>query len=147
MTRSRTQNEDNRSHQLKKRMRYMLIFVGILFGSIFIYKVALGLMMRHFISSQAHTVSVSTMKVESMTWDAEIKAVGSLRAIRGVNVTSELAGMIQHIYFTPGTMVNEGTVLLELNIESEQAQLQALQATAELNQINLKRDQAQFVIK
>ena len=128
-------------------MRVMLIFVGILFGSIILYKVVMGLIFNYMISHQPHVVTVSTMKVEYSDWQPQLKASGSARAIKGVSVTSELAGLVQSIYFTPGAIVNQGTVLVQLTADSDNALLNSLQANAELAQINYTRDKAQFLAK
>src|SRR3989442_4675023 len=119
--------------KLKKRMRIMLISLGILFGGIFIYKTITGVMMKHFMANQSHLVSVSTMKIGYAPWQPQLKAVGSLRAMRGVDVTTELAGMVSTIYFTPGAMVKKNTVLVQLNASTDLAQLQVLQANAKLS--------------
>jgi membrane fusion protein (multidrug efflux system) len=133
--------------ELRKRMGYMLIGVAILFGCIIIYKVFMGIMFRHFMASEKHVVAVSTMKVGLSAWEPKLKAVGSLRAIRGVNVTTQLAGMVQDIYFDPGTMVQKNFVLAKLNIDPETAQLHALQATQSIDQITFDRDSKQFKVK
>src|SRR5262245_55486820 len=105
---------------MKKRMIIMLILVGILFGGIFGWKTFSNLMMKRYMATaQNPPVTVSTMKVVNSPWESEIKSVGSLRAILGVNVTTELAGMVQKIYFTPGAVVKEGTVLVQLNADAE----------------------------
>ncbi len=142
-----TQEIRERERELKRRMRIMLIGIGILFGGIFIYKGVTGFIFNHFMSSQSHTVTVSTMKVAYSEWDSHLQAVGSLRAIRGVDVTSELAGMVRTIAFLPGATVTVGTVLVELNTDPDVAQLRALQANAELAQITYHRDKAQLAIK
>lgn len=132
---------------MKKRMVIMLISLGILFGGIFGYKLFMGLMMkRYFATMQAPAVTVSTMKVDYSDWTANQKSVGSLRAIVGVNVTTELAGMIQKIYLVPGATVKQGTVLVQLNADAEIGQLHALQAQTELAKITYKRDKAQFAV-
>lgn len=50
---------------------------------------------------QAPAVTVSTMKVEASLWQPTLKAVGSLRAVLGINVTTELAGMVQKSILNP----------------------------------------------
>jgi membrane fusion protein (multidrug efflux system) len=147
MTRANLKDDDARKHELRRRMRLMLIFLGILFGGIFLYKLVMGMIQKHYMTSQSHVVSVSSMKVSYATWSSELQAVGSMRAIRGVNVTAELAGLVRNIYFTPGALVTEGTVLVGLNIDADVAQLHALQATAELSKITYNRDKAQLAIK
>src|SRR5579863_9653810 len=97
--------------QTKKRMLTMLKAMGILFGGIFLYKTItklfFGLMMA---ASGISPVTVSAMKVEYSLWQPAIKAAASLRAVKGVDVTTELAGMVQTIYFTPGALSKENDV-------------------------------------
>lgn len=125
----------------------MLIGVGILFGLIFIYKVFMEIMIRRYIASQSRVVTVSAMKVDFAPWQSQFKAIGSLRAIKGVNVTSGLAGNVDTIAFTPGSTVVEGALLVQLNIDSDVALLHSLEATTDLAKITYKRDQGQFAIK
>lgn len=126
-------------------MIIMLIAVGILFGLIFSWKGFRALMNKKYLASvQAPAITVSTMKVESSLWQSKLKAVGSLRARVGVKVTTELAGMVQTIYFTPGTTVEKETVLVQLNAGTEIGQLHSLEAQVELAKITYERDKAQY---
>ncbi|MBS0359584.1 MAG: efflux RND transporter periplasmic adaptor subunit [Proteobacteria bacterium] len=130
---------------MKKNMLIMLICVGILFGGIFLYKFIGGLMFKKFMQeNQSPAVTVSAMKIGYSSWHPLVKASGSSRAIRGVDVTTELAGLVKTIYFTPGTSVDEGTVLVQLNADADNAQLRALEATANLAEITYNRDKAQY---
>lgn len=123
----------------------MLIFLGILFGGVFGWKLFSSFMTKRYMANmQSPAVTVSTMKVHSLPWQITLKSVGSLRAIVGVNVTTELAGMVQKIYFTPGATVKENDILVQLNADAEIGQLHSLQAQVELAKITYARDQAQF---
>lgn len=125
----------------------MLIGLGILFGGIFGWKLFTGLMMKRYMATMSAPVqTVSTMKVGYSSWQSSIKAVGSLRAILGVNVTTSLAGLVQTIYFSPGTNVMQGTVLVQLNADAEIGQLHALEAQTELAKITYERDVAQYAV-
>ena len=130
--------------EIKKRMLLMLLAVAILLGSIFISKAISTWLNVRAMMSMSQLVSVSAMKAGYSSWQPLIKASGSLRAIKGVSVTSELAGMVQTISFVPGAIVNQGDLLVQLNINSDVAQLHSLQANAELAKINYDRDVAQF---
>lgn len=133
---------------MKKRMLIMLIGLGILFGGIFIYKVFVNFMIkRYFASLQNPVISVTTATVASSDWEIKVKAVGSTRAVLGVNVTAQLAGMIQKIYFTPGSTVKEGMVLVQQNADPDIAQLHALEANAELARITYERDKLQYKVR
>ena len=126
----------------------MLIGAVILFGLIFLYKTFTALLLRHnMAANQGAGIAVSVMKVGYSLWQPKLTASGSLRAIRGVNVTTELAGMVQKIYFTPGSSVKEGALLVQLNADTEIGQLQALQAQAALAKITYERDKAQYEIE
>lgn len=126
----------------------MLISVGILFGCIFGFIAIKNYMIAQYMKSGATpAVSVSTTQVKSVSWQPHIKASGSLRAVRGVDVTTEIAGLVRSIEFTPGARVNAGDLLVKLNTDSEVAQLHALEAEADLAQITLNRDTQQFAVK
>lgn len=130
---------------MKKQMIIMLSLVALLFGLIFGWKAFKAVMTKRYIATmQAPAVTVSTMKVEYSLWQPKLKAVASLRARVGVNVTTELAGMVQKIHFTPGTEVDKGTLLVQLNADSEIGLLRSLEAQVELAKITYKRDQEQF---
>jgi len=128
----------------KKPMTIMLICVLVLFGGIFLYKIVMGKIMRHFMLTRNMSVSVSTTVVKESVWKSQLKASASLRAVQGVNVTTQLAGMVDNIYFIPGSMVAKDTVLVQLNADTDIAQLHALEAQAALAKIVYKRDKAQF---
>lgn len=129
---------------MKKSMVVMLIGVTIVFGGIFAYKMFVNHMRNKYFASLSKNVSVSTMRVTYTPWESKLNAVGSLRAIRGVNVTTELAAMVQKIYFVPGAYVKEGAVLVQLNADADIATLHSLQANAALARITYNRDKTQY---
>ncbi len=131
---------------MKKRMIIMLICVGILFGAIFGFKLFTNHMIKGFIASQKYIATISTTKVSYSLWDSKLSAVGSVRAIRGVSVTTELAGLVQTIYFTPGSSVTQGKPLVQLNAAPDIAALHALQANAALALTTYNRDKKQYAI-
>jgi len=128
-------------------MIYMLVAVGIIFGLIFGWKLFVSIMTKRYIASMsAPAVAVSTVTAEETLWQPTIESVGSIRAPLGVNVTTELAGMVQKMLFTPGSQVKKGEVLIQLNADAELGALHALQAQVELAKITYARDQAQFKV-
>lgn len=132
---------------MKKRMMIMLICVGILFGLIILYKAFTAIMIKKYMSSNASpTVTVSTQKVGYESWQPTLHSTGTIRAVKGVEVTTEIAGMVRDIPLKQGSYVNKGTLLLKLNDDSEVATLHALQASQELAKITYERDKAQFAI-
>lgn len=132
---------------MKKPMRIMLIGVGILFIFVFGYKLVKNMLMNHYMAAhQSHVVYVSAMEARLSNWQTIYKASGSLRAVVGVNVTTELPGMIKTIYFTPGAMVKKDDLLVLLDIDADVAQLHSLEANANYAKITYIRDKAQYAI-
>jgi len=122
----------------------MLLIVGILFSVIFIYKGISHLLSKHYFATLSRAVTVSTTTVNYADWQPKIKAVGNTVPVLGVNITTELAGMVKTIYFTPGDFVQKGTVLVQLNADTEIGQLHALIAQAAVAKITWDRDQLQY---
>lgn len=132
---------------MKKPMLKMLILVGLLFGGIFGYKIIAGMMMGRYMAAMGVPPAyVSATEVKYYNWQPQLKAAGSLRAVLGVNVTTELAGMVRTVYFTPGAVVKKDDLLVQLDIDPDTAQLHTLQANAELATLTYQRDVAQFKI-
>jgi len=88
-------------------------------------------------SIPAETVSAAEVKQE--TWESLLPAVGSVSAVQGVVLRAELAGTVREIAFDSGATATKGQVLVRLDTSSEDAQLRAAEAQADLAQHNLTR--------
>ncbi len=88
--------------------------------------------------------TVSAVKAEVLEWQPQISAVGTVTAFRGVEISSEVTGLVREVLFKSGQNVKRGDLLIQLNADSDIAQLRALEAAAELSATVLKRDQAQL---
>jgi membrane fusion protein (multidrug efflux system) len=82
---------------------------------------------------------VSTRRVTSERWQPALEAIGSITPVRGVVVAAEVAGIIRTIHFDSGQHVDEGELLVELDVEVDQAELEALQADRRLAEITRNR--------
>jgi membrane fusion protein (multidrug efflux system) len=91
--------------------------------------------------------TVTTAVVSALEWQPQLNSVGTLTAVHGVDISSELAGQVRKVNFKSGQDVKAGQVLVELNADSDKAQLVSLQAAAELAAVTLKRDQAQLNVQ
>jgi len=132
---------------MTKRMIIMVAIVSIVFGGIFGVKAVKAKMMQKYMSFKQPPAVVTALKVAYQTWQPELKAVGSLRAFRGVDVTSEVAGLVRSVEFSSGQQVKEDQVLVKLNADADIAQLNALQAAAELARTTLERDRKQYAVQ
>ncbi len=130
-----------------KRMIIMLIVVGIILGGIFGFIAFKGRMIKKFMSSQGMPLqTVSTITANYLEWLPKLEAVGSLQAVQGANMSAEVAGIVEKIYFKQGDNVKLGTPLLQLRANDDIAKLESLKATAQLARITYNRDQAQFSV-
>lgn len=129
-------------------MKIMLLGMGVLFGAIAAYKIFQSYMINQYMSQRAMgPTSVSATKVLPASWQPRLTATGTLTAINGVDITTEVQGLITKILFTPGQAINKGDLIVELNAATEIAELHALEAEAELSQITYDRDQKQFTVQ
>ncbi len=130
-----------------KRMIIMLIVVGLILGGIFGFISFKGRMIKEYMSSQGVPLqTVSTITASSLEWSPKLEAVGSLQAVQGANMSAEVAGIVEKIYFKQGDNVKVGTPLLQLRAYDEIAKLESLKATAQLARITYSRNQAQFSV-
>lgn len=83
--------------------------------------------------------AVTSARVEASQWEASRSAIGTLVAVRGVTLGSELPGLVREITFESGSSVRKGQVLVRLDISAEEAQLSAAEADASLAKLNLER--------
>ena len=85
--------------------------------------------------------TIATAVVHAENWPDTLSAVGSVSAAQGVTVAPEIAGMVSEIDFQSGAAVKQGDLLLRLDTSSEEAQLRAALAQADLAKINFERQQ------
>lgn len=132
---------------MARRMIIVLVFVGILFGIIFGLKMYQGKQMAKAMAFKMPPATVTAIKAAYQSWQPRITAVGSLRAVMGVEVTSEIGGLVRRVSFAPGAEAKEGQVLVELNADADIAQLHALEAAANLSNTTYERDKKQLQIQ
>lgn len=126
----------------------MLAVVGLLFGGIFGFQIfKMQMIKKSMASQQIPPSTVSTIKATIQPWQPELKAVSTLRAVRGVDVTTEITGLVRSVHFKSGETVRAGQILVRLNADSDLAQLHASEAAAELAETVFERDKKQFAVK
>jgi membrane fusion protein, multidrug efflux system len=131
-----------------KRMIFMLIAVGLVFGGVFGFQAFKNTMIKQIMSAApAPPQTVATVMAATQDWQPQIEAVGSLRAVKGADLAFEVSGIVKEIHFNSGDDVPAGDILVMLRADDDIGKLAALQATAALSEINHKRDQEQFKIK
>jgi len=130
---------------VKKRMVIMLVAMVLLLGGLVGYNVFKNYMMaKYMAASPVPPTTVSAMAATRQTWQPQLLAIGTLRAVRGVDVTTEIAGLVSTIAFKSGDEIASNQVLAQLNADADIAQLHALEAAADLASTVYERNKAQL---
>ncbi len=128
-----------------KRMVIMLVAVAVVFGGIFGFQAFKAVMIKKFISALSNPPqTVSAAKAATSEWLPKIEAIGSLRAVKGADLSLEVSGVVESISFNSGDDIEEGAPLIKLRTADDVARLRSLQAMAELSDLTYERDQKQF---
>ena len=140
-------SDDGRSDRVSFgwRLFFVVLAAVVLLGAI----VAYNMVKAHFIAefrkkNSTPPQTVSAVGVKFTDWQPEVSAVGSMRAVRGVDVTTEVTGLVRTLRFKSGDEVKSGQVLVELNADAEIAQQHALEAAADLSATVFERDKEQY---
>ncbi|TPK40351.1 MULTISPECIES: efflux RND transporter periplasmic adaptor subunit [unclassified Mesorhizobium] len=94
---------------------------------------------QYFATMKPPAATVSTTIVKPSNWTPGIEAIGTVRAVRGVDLTVETAGIVKEIPFHANEKVAANAVLLQLDDAVERADLAAQKAQAALDQTSLTR--------
>jgi len=86
-------------------------------------------------------VTVAAATADVRAWDLTLEAVGTIRAARGVDLSTEASGEVIAITVESGARVQAGDLLLTLNDKVEQASRERQKANLELARLLFERDQ------
>ena len=140
--------EDGKPVRFKAMIKPLVILIliaALVLGGIFGWQAFMGSMMRKYMSAAAAAPQiVSTVTAGATSWQPRLEAVGTLRAVRGADLSAQASGIVNDIQFESGNEVPAGKLLLRLRPNDDFAKLQQLEAAAELAAQTLKRDQEQF---
>jgi membrane fusion protein (multidrug efflux system) len=123
----------------------MMVAAVLILGAIFgMQRVFGGMFKKNMAAAAAAPQTVSTIEAATSEWRPFIQSTGTLRAVRGADLSAQASGVVDEIAFDSGNEVPLGKVLLRLKPNDDYAKLQQLQAAAELADQTYKRDQEQF---
>lgn len=89
-------------------------------------------------------MAVEVAKAVSGKLDDEVSAVGSLKSVDSVILRPEVSGRVAAIRFADGQKAARGAVLIELDAQTQAAELQQAKANLGLAQANAKRNEDLF---
>lgn len=121
-----------------KRLLLVLALLAIVFGSVFGWKYLQERRQAAGMGPPPPAV-VSTRRVAIENWQPGLQAVGTIVPTRGVVVAAEVPGIVRRIHFDSGQPVPENELLVEFDVDVDQAELVALQADRRLAEITRDR--------
>jgi len=128
-----------------KPILIMAIAVALVLGAVFGWqRIGAAFGKKFMAAAAAAPQTVSTIVAATSDWQGYYQSTGTLRAVRGADLSAQAAGVVDQIAFESGNEVPAGKVLLRLKPNDDYAKLQQLQAAAELADQTYKRDQEQF---
>lgn len=86
-------------------------------------------------------VSVATSNAFEIPWQRQMPAAGTLKALQGIDLSTEVPGVVTQLHFESGQMVEAGQPLLQLEHQTEQAELDVAKADQRLARQNFERGQ------
>jgi len=129
----------------QKRMKFVRGPMGMAIGGLVVLVIILvgikvmqiAKMMGSPMTMPPTTVSSTVVKEED--WAPTLSAVGSVSAVQGAIVATELGGVVSKIAFENGSTAKKGDMLVQLDASAEDAQLHSAEADLELARADLVR--------
>jgi len=128
-----------------KRMLIMLVLVGALAGGLYWFQNFKAKMIAKALSDYAAAPqTVSAVEAGYQEWQPQLRAIGTLRASQGVDVSPSVPGIVEEISFESGQDVEAGKVLVRLALNDATSRLKQLEAAADLANTNYQRNLRQL---
>lgn len=121
------------------RLFVVLVLVSAMIGALAYVKYGQIQVMMAQGSGSPPPISVTVAEAKTEQWNKRIMAIGTLVASQGVNISSEVGGIVRKINFESGTPVKSGTLLLQLDNQTEVASLNSAQAQYESDNSQYQR--------
>jgi membrane fusion protein, multidrug efflux system len=125
----------------KRRRKPVVMAIALLLG-ILAFVVGIKFLQIGKMMSMPRTMpptTVSSTSVKEEEWAPRLAAVGSVSAVQGAIVSTELAGVVSEINFQNGAEAKKGEVLMKLDASQEEALLRSAEADAQLAKTDLER--------
>jgi membrane fusion protein (multidrug efflux system) len=122
----------------------MLALLAAVLGAFAIWKYHSIQVGMKLMQSSYSPPTVSTVKAGMQDWQPNLNSIGTLRAVNGADLSSEVSGIVSTLSFDSGKDVERNTVLVQLRAADDIAKLKSLEASAKLAQLTLDRDMKQL---
>lgn len=122
------------------RMWLMLFATVLVFGGVLAMQWYGSVKMHEAMDNMpAQTMTITAGEATTARWQAAVEAVGTLAAIRGAGLATEVPGTVVDIFFDNGAEVAANDAILALVSAVDRAELAALEAARGLADLELRR--------
>jgi membrane fusion protein (multidrug efflux system) len=122
-------------------MTVVVLLAAIFFAAIFAFPIV-AFVSKGFPVPPPTAVTTATAQFED--WHPEIQIVGSLKPVRGADLSVEVAGIVNEVNFDSGGDIAAGAPIIRLVDADDVAKLHTLEAARDLAQTNYTRDEMQL---
>ena len=122
-----------------KRIVLLAILLGVIFGGLFYLKTRQMAQSQALLAQPRPPAVIASADVLLELRQPMLHSVGSLVAENGIDVVSEVPGIVSEILFQSGDRVEQGEPLLRLDATVDQAELNALRADQRLAEVEYRR--------
>ncbi len=124
----------------KIRIFVALLLCTVIFGGVYGFLQFVNMKkMEYFANLPPPIFSVAAQPAQTQEWRDSVQAIGTLRAVRGVEVSASVSGLVEKIGFESGQLVKKGQSLVELDSDIERGNLVSAEADAELARLSARR--------
>jgi membrane fusion protein, multidrug efflux system len=129
-----------------KYLIFFVVFFGLFLAVVFGFGFVKFTQIQGFIQMaksgafEPPPTAVTTEVAKQSQWQPTLESVGTVTAVNGVTVSTDLAGIVRQIAFESGNKVRAGDLLARLDTTQEEAQLHQAEAQRDWASVSLKRD-------
>lgn len=114
------------------RLISVIAVLAVVLGALFAWRFAQIRQQAEMMSQAPPPAEIEVAEATLRRWPQAVSAIGSLRAVNGVQVANEIAGVVESLEFESGQRVEAGDVLLRIEAETDEAALETREAEARL---------------
>ncbi|MGD8589565.1 MAG: efflux RND transporter periplasmic adaptor subunit [Chromatiales bacterium] len=122
-----------------KRLLLLVIVLGVIFGGLYYLKTRQMAQSQAMLARPRPAAVIASADVLLELRQPMLRSVGSLVAVNGIDLASEVSGIVSEILFQSGDSIERGKPLLRLDATVDQAELNALHADLRLAEVEYRR--------
>ncbi|MDB5545189.1 MAG: efflux transporter, family, subunit, partial [Hyphomicrobiales bacterium] len=128
---------------MKRSAAFVIVFIllaGLAGGLAYFQFSVKPQMIKGFIAGAPRPVpAIAAAEAKTETWQARIAAIGTFRAVQGIDVSPQVGGVVRSINFDSGQDAQKGQLLVQIDDSVEQADLKSNLATLRNAELALDR--------